>query len=110
MEYTPHGRRMPLRRCRRRGTCTACCVAAARAPGYHVAAAPTLSQRWQVPVPAMRDHLRAMAETVFATIIRGALPCCAIGSWGGRRRSRGGEVTVTGATGGAAATAGCACC
>ncbi|MGH8065933.1 MAG: hypothetical protein ACRERE_12035 [Candidatus Entotheonellia bacterium] len=84
-------------------------MAAARAPGYHVAAAPTLRQRWQVTVLAIRDHLRAMAETVFSTIIRGELPCGAIGSWGGRRLSLGGEVTVTGATGGAAASGGRSC-
>ena len=38
-----------------------------------------LSQRWQVTVPAIRDNLRAMAETVFSKIIRDELPCCAIG-------------------------------
>jgi hypothetical protein len=55
-----------------------------------LAAAPTLSQRWQVTVPAMRNNLRAMAENVFSKIIRGELPCCAIGIWGGRQRSLGG--------------------
>jgi len=62
-----------------------------------------------VIVSAIRDHLRAMAETVFSKIIRGELPCCAIGSWGGRRLSLGDEVTVTGATGGAAAAGGRSC-
>ena len=46
---------------------------------YHLAAAPMLSQRRQVTVPAIRDNLRAMAETVFSKIIRDELPCCAIG-------------------------------